>query len=373
MVSMAIGSHRPTRIIVNLDAIKQNIQHEREQLKDNQEIYAVVKANGYGHGAEAVSKAALEAGATGLCVAILDEAIALRKSGIEAPILVLGVTDVRDITLAVNYNIILTVPSLKWLETSLPVLETSQVTLRFHLKLDTGMGRIGVREREELKTLLEVVKASPYLSLEGVFTHFATADSENEDYFNHQVTRFKQLLECFEELPQHVHCANSATAIWHDDLPTTIIRYGIGMYGLNPSGTSLSLPHPLLPALKLETELVHVKQVQEKTSISYGATYSAKPGDWIGTLPIGYADGWVRAMQGYIVMIDNQPCEIIGRVCMDQCMVKLPYYLPEGTAVSLINSEVSERISPTAIAEHLGTINYEVLCLLSERIPRVYQ
>ena len=173
--------------------------------------------------------------------------------------------------------------------------------------------------------------------------------------------------------PRYVHVANSAAAMWHDDCGGNVIRYGITMYGLNPSGDELTLPTTIKPALSFESELVFVKQLVPGDTVGYGKTYTAKTTEWVGTVPVGYADGWLRRMQGYHVLIAGELCEIIGRVCMDQFMVRLPRKLPLGTKVTLIGQDGTKQVTAQMAAQYSKTINYEIVCYLSERLPRYYE
>jgi alanine racemase len=366
---MAISYHRPTKIIVDLEAIKQNLVNE---IKHNQgkAVYVAVKANGYGHGAVPVARTVLEAGAKGLCVATLDEAIELREQGIEAPILLLGILDLSALSLAQKYQVALPIATKEWFEEAQNIL-SKEACLTVHIAVDTGMGRIGLQSPEEVSEVAKQIDMDSRFELEGIFTHFATADQADTDYWEKQNYRFKEAIAVLTEKPKYIHCSNSATSLWHEDMGN-LVRYGIALYGLNPSGTSLSETYPLQPALTLESELIQVKKVSVGEGIGYGKTYVTPTEEWIGTVPIGYADGYVRKMQGFSVLVDGQRCEIVGRVCMDQLMIRLPKEFKVGTKVTLIGKNGGEEITLQAIADHLDTIHYEVICLLSERIPREY-
>lgn len=369
---MVIGKNRETKLVVNLQAITDNIQHERAILADDVEMFAVVKANGYGHGILEIAQTALAVGATGLCVAILDEALSLRKAGITAPILVLGITSPAFATLAADAGISLTVGSVDWLQ-DYANQTTAKQPLSVHLAIDTGMGRIGFRHSEDVKQA-ETLLASALFSFDGLFTHFATADQTDTKYFEQQFKTWQQLTGALVQLPKYVHISNSATSLWHLPVTGNMIRFGVTMYGLNPSGVAIEeLPYQLEPAAELETQLVFVKQIPAGASVSYGATYTAKTDEWIGTVPIGYADGYPRCMQGFHVLIDGQQCEIVGRICMDQMMIRLPKQYQTGTKVTLIGHQGNQTIGATDIAEYAGTINYEIMTSVAERVQRVYR
>ena len=187
------------------------------------------------------------------------------------------------------------------------------------------------------------------------------------------MARFKEILEQLETVPPIVHASNSATTLWHAETVMKAVRLGDIIYGLNPSGRTLQLPYEMKPALSLVSELVHVKQLEAGADVGYGATYTSENSQYIGTIPLGYADGWTRDMQGFNVLIDGQPCPIVGRVSMDQITVRLPKAYPIGTPVVFIGESSKKSISATDVAEKRGTINYEVVCLISDRVPRVYK
>ena len=366
---MKTSPHRPTKALINLEAIRYNIQQMGAHIPKGTLKWAVVKANAYGHGAIAVARA-IQDDVDGFCVSNIDEAIELRQAGIAKKILILGVSEVESFSLAKDFDITLTVAGLEWIENLLAA-ESDLAGLTVHLKIDSGMGRIGFRsasEAEQAQTLLKEHGAN----VEGIFTHFATADEESDTYFKQQLEYFKGILDDLKEVPKFVHASNSATTLWHAETIFNAVRMGDSMYGLNPSGQVLDLPYELKPALSLETAIVHVKTVETGACMGYGATYQADSEQVIATLPIGYADGWTRDMQNFSVLVDGQLCPIVGRVSMDQITIRLPKLYPLGTKVILIGSDGDKEITATDVAVYRGTINYEVVCLLSDRIPREY-
>lgn len=372
---MAVGKHRPTRLLIDTQAIKDNVRNQLKRMPNGTELFAVVKANGYGHGAVQTANAAKAGGATGFCVAIIDEAIELRQAGITEPILILSYVDVSYIETLLEYDLSVAVATFEWLELATQQLaHTGKNTqLKIHIKVDTGMGRIGFTSPENTKNAIDLVKGTEELLWEGLFTHFSTADQKDISYFRKQERRFQEILSALSELPKYVHVSNSATAFWHPESGGNMIRFGIAMYGLNPSGNGLNTPYPLKPALSLVTSLIHVKQLPEGEGVSYGKTFTTNRTEWIGTLPIGYADGWLRKLQGFSVLVNGTKCEIIGRICMDQCMIRLPRKMPIGTKVTLIGNDHGETITLQMVADKLSTINYEVACTFSQRIPREYK
>ncbi|MBO0451722.1 alanine racemase [Candidatus Enterococcus murrayae] len=374
---MVVTYHRPTRAIIHRKALRENIKNEIERLPEGTELFAVVKADGYGHGAIAAAQMALSVGAAGFCVATLDEAIELREAGITEPILVLSVVFPSYLSLVVDYDLSITVATKEWLIEAQEVLrdlEETTAPIKVHIKADTGMGRIGFLTPEEVKEAAEIIEASPNMIWEGLFTHFATADEKDASYWSKQADRFNEMIAVLDRLPRYIHSSNSATALWHDkEMPGNMIRYGVGMYGLNPSGHELPEVYPLKPAMELVSELIQVKELAAGEGVGYGKTYDTPEKEWIGTIPIGYADGWLRKMQGFSLLVEGEFCEIVGRVCMDQLMIRLPREFKVGTKVTLIGKNNGQEITMQDVADHLGTIHYEVCCMLSERVPRIYQ
>ncbi|MDR0847304.1 MAG: alanine racemase [Lactobacillales bacterium] len=369
---MVVGKNRPTKITVNLRNLLSNLRavHERSGCEH---AFAVVKANAYGHGIYEVSSYVREY-VEGYCVAILDEALFLRSEITEShEVLVMGIVDAKLASLAARNNVSLTVPSLDWIELALENLSEGE-TLSVHIKVDTGMNRIGIRDLDELREVINFIEASDKIEIRGVFTHFAKADSLDVTHYEMQKRNFLAALDVFEDLPKYVHSNNSAAAIFDDenDGVTNAARIGIAMYGLDPSNGDVPVPLKLKDTFTLTSEIVQVKELAKGDKISYGCTYEATENEWVATLPIGYADGWIRKLQGGSVLIADGFAEIVGRVCMDQCVIKLPHFYPVGTTVTLIGTKGNARITVDDIAAREETINYEVICLFNERIQREY-
>ena len=372
---MISGRLRDTKLIVDLGAIKHNINEQKKLLAPDSRILAVVKANAYGNGLVPVAKTAIAAGATGACVAILDEALELRDNGITAMILVLGITPVENAHIAAEAGVSLTVGSLDWLEAYHQMAQVQHWTkpLKVHLGIDSGMGRIGFTTVDDFNEAVAVLRKYPEFEFEGMFTHFATADSADNGYFNKQVNKWEQFVNSLDVLPPFVHMANSATGMWHrDKITANTVRMGISMYGQNPSGRELNATLDLKPVEQLVTSISFVKKIRAGESVSYGATYTAKEDEWLATLPIGYADGYPRCMTGYKVLIDGEFCDIAGRVCMDQMMVRLPKHYPVGTKVVLLGRSGNNEITANDLADQAGTINYEIMTNISNRVHRIY-
>lgn len=373
---MIAGIHRPAVVRVNLGAIKQNIDNEMKHLRPGQKLFAVVKANGYGHGAVSVAKVAEKAGASGFCVAILDEGLELRKADIVKPILVLGVVSPEYAPIAAVNDISLTVPNLEWLKQAEKYLKKENLQLKIHLGIDSGMGRIGFSEDDEFIAANKFLEKNDSFFVEGMFTHFASADSRDDNYFKKQVAKFKHMEDLLTVHPKWIHVANTAASIFDKDIHSDLVRFGIGIYGLNPSSNpdspNLKADIALKPALSFVSELTHVKTIHKGDGVGYGSTFVADHDTIIGTVPVGYADGWIRKFQGFKVKVGDQYCPIVGRVCMDQFMVEMPEKMPVGTKVVLISDNPNDPNNIKAAADYVDTIHYEVACLLSDRLPREY-
>lgn len=370
---MKSSPHRHTPALINLKAIQNNIRKIRQHIGSHPELWAVVKANAYGHGAVPVARSVADL-VDGYCVSNLDEAIELRQHLITKPILVLSGIVPANADIAASLNITLAAPSLEWLKLIAAQKDnlTGLPSLKIHIAVDSGMGRIGVRDVEEANAMIALADAHS-ITFDGIFTHFATADEADNQKFETQKNKFDEIVKSLSRRPKYVHSTNSAAGLWHDAQIQDIVRLGVAMYGLNPSGKALSLPVELEAAFTLKSELTHVKTIHAGDTVGYGATFTATEDTHVGTVSIGYADGWTRDMQGFHVLVDGHFCEIIGRVSMDQMCVRLEKNYKIGTSVTLIGRDGNQEITAQEIAEWRHTINYEVLCLLSDRIHREYQ
>ncbi|WP_438420206.1 alanine racemase [Bacillus siamensis] len=372
---------REVWIEVDLDAIKKNVRAIRRHIPKKSKIMAVVKANAYGHGSVEVARQALESGASELAVASVEEGIVLRRAGIKAPILVLGFTALSCVKKSAVWNITLSAFQVSWVKKANQILEkeADSKRLSIHINVDTGMGRLGVRTEEDLLAVVKALKSSTYLSWDGIFTHFSTADEPDTELTMLQHEKFISFLRFLknQDIPlPTVHMCNTAAAIAFPEFSADMIRLGIGLYGLYPSAyiKDLNLVD-LTPALSLKARIAYVKaMVTEPRTVSYGATYIAEPGEIIATIPIGYADGYSRALsnRGFILHRGRR-VPVAGRVTMDMIMVSLgDSEGKQGEEVVIYGKQKGAEISVDEIAEMLGTINYEVVSVLSRRVPRFY-
>lgn len=375
------SEHRPTVAIIDLDAITHNVKEMRRYLAENQQLYAVVKADAYGHGAVPVAQAAYAAGADGFAVATVDEGIELRRAGLLAvPILVMGLSDPRGIAEILHYQLTPVVGDASWFAQAYQQLEENRQLhllkgrpLKFHLALDTGMGRIGLRTVQEVELFAQTVALLDWVEWEGVTTHFSTAGGGPVTYVEYQWQQWQQLLTAVPEMVKVRHYANSAMGVWFKHQPASSIeRFGIAMYGMHPKDEAGSLPIDVRPAFTLLSEIVYVKELPAGQRVSYGATYETQGDEWIATVPIGYADGWFRHYQSVDLLVDGQACPVVGTINMDQLMIRLPKYYPVGTTVTLIGRDHSLDNHASDIARKVGTISYEIFCGIGERVPRVY-
>lgn len=365
---------RPTKAVIDLKAIQKNVENLRKHLAAKTEIIAVVKANAYGHGDIEVARVAIKAGAKMLAVATPEEALHIRATFETVPILILGAVPQTFIPYAIQHKITLTVFSAQWIEEATQRFAVLNRSVKVHMKIDSGMGRIGVTVEQELLALYDAIEQTTLFELDGIFTHFATADEENPNYYEQQKSKFIAMIKSLPRKPRLVHAANTAASLVKDGVEFDAVRFGVSMYGLSPSEyVAQHLPFPLYPAMRVETEVVHVKQLHKGQHIGYGATYEVEQqNEWIATLPIGYADGLIRGLQGQDVLIRGKRAKIVGRICMDQIMVKLPFEVSVGEAVTLIGKQEDDEVTLQDWAEHLQTIVYEIACLVSPRVTRIY-
>lgn len=375
---MKIESYRETWVEISLDHLTDNIKAFKRILSPETALMAVVKADGYGHGAIETAKVAIEAGATYLAVAFLDEAISLRKAGFSTPILVLGYTslDTEAIEMAIDYGITLTIYSKEAVESIQKLAIQKKKVCRIHLKIDSGMNRIGVRTAEEALQIIAAI-TSDYLVLEGIFTHFSDADAIESTFVHDQFNHFMKIVSSIQKKGHTIpikHCCNTAATIAFPKMNLDMVRIGIGIYGLYPE-EHLRTKICLKPVMTFKTKPILIKEVTAGQTISYGRTYTTTKNSMIATIPVGYADGLSRTLsnRGHIT-VNGHKAPIVGRVCMDQTMVDLteidPVYFNE--EIVLFGDPLNGAISIGEVADQMGTIHYEVACLIGKRVPRIY-
>ena len=347
--------YRNTWMEVNLDAVEYNVRRLKEIC--GKKIIAVLKADAYGCGDSHVAKAVLAAGADMLAVSSLDEALMLRNEGYDGELLILGATDPEDTKIMIENNISVPAYCPEWAE---KVLKHNPAGLKVHMKVDTGMNRIGFKNQEELKMAFDRLKEAGCL-MEGIFTHFCCADFD-EIFTNLQFDRFRDAVELLNYPFKWIHCDNSDATVWFKDPISNACRIGISIYGINTYCDDLR--HPV----SLHTTVTMVKKVKPGEKIGYGSTYTARKEEIIATLPIGYADGFIRANKGRSVWCDGMMCEVVGNVCMDQVMIRLEHAVPLNTPVEIFGPHIHLE----DMAADLNTIPYEIICLISGRVTRTY-
>ncbi|MCI0691376.1 alanine racemase [candidate division KSB1 bacterium] len=366
---------RPTVAEIKLGAIADNIKRICQRVQPA-EVMAIVKADAYGHGAIPAALTAISAGASQLGVALLEEGLELRRAQIAAPILVFGGLFENQIDSFIANRLQFTLYDLRLAQTVSQRAQALGRTAQVHVKIDTGMGRVGLLPNEAVEAILAMAKL-PSLELVGLYTHFASGDSRDKSYANQQLEQFKSIIQQLTNYDlrfKYLHAANSGAIL---DLPQSyfnLVRPGVMMYGYYPSDeTSESIP--LEPAMSLRTQIIFVKRVPAETFISYGQTFQTRQATTIATLPIGYTDGISRRLSNnFEVLVRGRRCSLVGRVCMDQIMIDLGdmQNVQTGEEVVLLGKQGDEEISIYEWCRRLETIPYEVTCGISRRVARVY-
>ena len=367
---------RPTEAVVDLDAIAFNIRSLKNHVGPGPRFMAVVKADAYGHGIIHVAKTAAKAGADWLGVALLEEAVALRRAGIDLPILVLGEAFSKGAEQYVEYDIRATVCSLDSLLALNRAGELGGSKVRVHVKVDTGMGRIGL-EPDQVLPMIERAQALRNIQIEGLFSHFASADEEDKTFSFDQLDRFKKVISTLENRGIGIpikHFAGSAATI---DIPESyfdMVRPGISIYGAYPS-EEVDHSVPLKPAMTMKTAISFLKEVESGTPLSYGRTYRTQRRSRIATLPVGYGDGYPRLLSNRgEVLVAGQRAPVVGRVCMDMTLIDVTHIpgVSVGAEVVLFGKQGNAEIRVDELASKTGTISYEILCTITKRVPRQY-
>ncbi len=362
---------------IDLAAVERNVRTLKSLTPRNALFMAVVKSDGYGHGAVQVARAALSAGAHRIGVATVDEALQLRGAGIDAPVHVLSEPPSDSADLLIDHDIVTTVTTRDFALALGKAAASRAATARYHLKVDTGMHRIGVPAEEAPRFAAEL-KGQPGLEHEGTFTHFATADIPGDWDFDRQLETFGETIEAMRTegvSPGIVHAANSPATILHPESHFDMVRCGIAIYGLHPSESTYGVVE-LAPAMAVKARALLVKRIGMGEGVSYGLTYRATSPTDIVTLPLGYADGVHRVLSNEMrVLIGGKRAQQVGRVCMDQLMIEVPrgVEVVRGDEAVLVGEQAGDRIVMDEVAALAGTINYELACSFGMRLPRIYR
>jgi len=370
---------RAAWIDIDLDAVRHNVGY-LSSLVGDAKVMVVVKANGYGHGAVQVAEAALEAGAHGLCVALVQEGIELRRAGIESPILVLSEQPLDQVGDIVAHGLIATAYSVSFIDALEHEARLRNVVgQEVHLKIDTGMNRVGCKPSDAVELGGRIMARSPELVLGGVFTHLATADDLDSDFTDQQISKFDATLAALHNAGVEtgwIHIANSAGTITRNQAHRDMVRVGIALYGIAPDIAIEHLCTQLRPALSLKARVTFVKKVAAGEGISYGQRHHFETATTVATVPLGYADGVPRRLSavGGEVLIGGRRCPIVGVVTMDQLMVDVgDRTVTVGDEVVLIGTQGTESVLANEWGSRLDTIGYEIVCGLSNRLPRHYR
>lgn len=365
---------RGTWAEINLNNIKHNFHALKNTLKADTKVCCVVKADAYGHGAVEVAKMLQQENADYFSVARFEEAIELRNNNIHTPILCMGYISQADIEEAIHRYIGITVYSYEMAKIINEKAEKLGKKASVHIKIDTGMSRLGFLTDDN--SINDILKLSELknLNLDGIYTHFATADETDKKETYLQLERYKKVISALEKSNINIlykHVSNSAAIIDLKELGFNMVRLGIGLYGHYPSH-EVSKEVKLKPAMKLKTIITNIKTVAPGTKVSYGYTYEFKEASTLATLAIGYADGFDRTQNDPKVMINGVLCDVVGRICMDQCMVKMPDNLTVNIEDEVLIMGDEAGVTAEDLASRRSTINYEVLCSVSRRVARDY-
>lgn len=364
---------------INLDNIAHNVKEVRRLVGKRTEIMAVVKADAYGHGVLETVSTLIENGASRLAVSMIDEAIQLRKIGIDVPILVLSHTNPKRADELIKYQITQTIYSHDMAKVLSDEALRQGTRAKVHIKIDTGMGRVGFPPGySAVKAVVEIQKL-PGIIIEGIFSHFATADEKDRCYTMHQMELFESIISELNRIGILIpirHISNSAAILQYPEFSMELVRPGIILYGIYPSREVGKDTADLKPAMTLKTNIAMVKWVEAGTAISYGRKFTTTRRSLIATLPVGYADGYSRLLSGKSrVLVNGQFAPVVGSICMDQCMVDVTGIegdVKTGDEVVLLGRQGDREITAQELADHIGTIPYEIICIIGKRVPRVY-
>lgn len=364
---------------IDLDAIAYNMEQMKQNIRPETKVMAVIKADGYGHGAVQIAEMMERWNYIwGFAVATLDEAVVLRTEGIQKPILVLGCVFPDQYMEMLKHEIRMNIYTEEMAESISRMAAREGKTAYMHIKLDTGMSRLGFGINEQSAETIKRISKMPNVNMEGIFTHFTKADEKDKSFTKKQIQEFVWMTERLKEKNvrfTYEHCSNSAGIIDVPEGNFDIVRAGISTYGLYPSEEVDKTNVKLKPALALKSHVAFVKEIERGTPVSYGGTFVAKEKMKIATIPVGYADGYPRSLsnKGY-VLIRGKKAPILGRVCMDQFMVDVTQIegVSFGDKVTMIGKDGNEILPVEVLSELSGRFNYEFVCDLGKRIPRVY-
>lgn len=367
--------NRPTWAEINISNLKENFRNIKKLLNEDTKVCGVVKANAYGHGSVKIAQILADEKVDYLAVATLEEGIELRKHNIKLPILCLGYIPKEDLEVAVNNNIDITIYSLDSALALNDICKEGKKTCNIHIKLDTGMSRIGFSINDESVLSIEKIFNLPNINTIGIYTHFALADEKNKSFTHEQFEKFKYIVNKLEDNDIYIpikHVCNSAGIMDFPEYHLNMVRAGIILYGHYPSDDVNKKILDLKPLMTLKTRISHIKTLKENTGVSYGLNYITKGEKVIATIPIGYADGFTRLLSGNAnVMIKNKLAPVVGKICMDQCMVEINNMdISVGEEINIFGEGDDIRIE--RFSKAIGTINYEMLCMVNRRVPRVY-
>ncbi|HEY5562882.1 MAG TPA: alanine racemase [Clostridiaceae bacterium] len=369
---------RPAYAEINLDNLVHNLNEVKKLIKKDTLIMAVIKADGYGHGAKKIAQILLDNGSDKLAVAILDEGIQLRNEGIKAPILILGYTNSERADEIISYDLEQTVYYYELAEALSKEASAQNKTVKIQISIDTGMGRIGLQPNETSIKLVKKISELPNVVISGIYTHFAAADEKDKTYTIEQFGKFIWTLNSIKSKEINIgvrHCANSATIIDLPSMQLDMVRAGIILYGVYPSQEVSFNKLDLKPVMTLKVRVCYVKEIEAGQSISYGRKFIASKKTKIASLPIGYADGFTRMLASNAeALIKGIRVPIVGHICMDQCMLDVTGIdgVEIGDEVVLLGEQNGASITVNEIASKLNTINYEIFTMISKRVPRVY-
>ncbi|KXZ40515.1 alanine racemase [Alkalithermobacter thermoalcaliphilus JW-YL-7 = DSM 7308] len=366
---------RPTWAEINISNLRENYRNIKKLVKEDTKICGVVKANAYGHGSVYIAKVLVEEGVDYLAVATLEEALELRLNHITIPILCLGYINETDIQIALNQDIDITVYSYNMAKNISKLAKNLNKKCNIHIKIDTGMSRLGFKANNETVEIIEKIYSLPEINIVGIYTHFARADEIDKTFTHSQFEEFMYIIDKLKEKNIKIpikHAANSAALI---DLPQyhlDMVRPGIILYGHYPSEDVNKEKIDLKPVMSLKTKVSNIKVLDSKRGVGYGHAYVTSENEKIATLPIGYADGFTRMLSlSADVKINGKKFPVVGRICMDQCMIQVNNAnIKVGDEVLIFGEDEDLRIE--RFGKILKTINYELLCMVSRRVPRVY-